>query len=55
MKKVSRRPFEDWLKQQNTHSRVQPAMGTKLEINQTILCIYHTPKPSFWQRLKGWK
>ncbi|VDG31498.1 hypothetical protein [Lactobacillus plantarum] [Lactiplantibacillus mudanjiangensis] len=55
MKKVPRRPFEIWLKSQNTHDRVQPVTGTKLENKQNILCIYHTLKPTLWQRLKGWK
>ncbi|WP_171000622.1 hypothetical protein [Lactiplantibacillus pingfangensis] len=54
MKKVSRVPFEIWLKQQNTHHRLQPVAGTKLEVNQIYLRVYHTPKPSVWQRVRGW-
>jgi len=55
MKKVSHKPFENWRKQQNTHDWAQPIAGTKLELNQIYLRVYHTPKPTVWQRLWGWK
>lgn len=53
MKKVSHKPFEIWLKQQNTHDRVQPVAGTSLDTELIKLRVYRTPKPTFWQRLKG--
>ena len=55
MKKVSRKPFEIWLKQQNTHDRVQPVTGIKSDVYLINLCVHHTLKRGFWQRLKGWK
>ena len=54
MSKVSRKVFEAGFKQQNTHTRLQPNAGTKLDARLINLCIYHTPKPSVWQRVRGW-
>jgi len=54
MKKVSRKPFETWLKQQNTHHRLQPVAGTKLDARLIKSRVYHTPKPSVWQRVRRW-
>lgn len=55
MTKVPREPFEIWLKDQNTHDRVQPVAGTALDAYFIKLRVYHTLKPTLWQRLKGWK
>ncbi|GAB7171408.1 MULTISPECIES: hypothetical protein [Lactiplantibacillus] len=55
MRKVPHKPFEIWLKQQNTHDRMQPVVGTALDAYLIKLRVYHTLKPTLWQRLKGWK
>ncbi|WP_158682885.1 hypothetical protein [Lactobacillus sp. CBA3605] len=54
MKKVSRMLFEIWPEQQNTHHRVQPVVGTKLETQHIIFRVNNTPKKTFWQRVRGW-
>lgn len=54
MKKVTRKPFDIWLEQQNTHTRLQPTAGTKLDACLINSCVYHTPKPSVWQRVRRW-
>lgn len=54
MRKVPRKPFEIWLEQQNTHHRLQPVAGTKLEIAQIIFRVNNTPKQTFLQRVRGW-
>lgn len=54
MKKVSHKPFEIWLEQQNTHDRVQPITGIKSDVYLINLQLHHTPKPSVWQRVRGW-
>ncbi|MDQ7937069.1 hypothetical protein RA086_05435 [Lactiplantibacillus sp. WILCCON 0030] len=38
----------------NVHDWVQPIMNTKFETHQILFRIYHTPKPTLWQRVWGW-
>ena len=54
MRKVAHKPFEIWLKQQNTHDRLHPNAGMNIEIYQTNSHVYRTTKLSFLQRLRGW-
>ena len=55
MKKVSRKPADKWLKKQKkTYDRAQPTVGTKLELSNIIFRVNHTPKQTFWQRVRGW-
>lgn len=51
MRKVSHKPFEIWLEQQNTHDRLHPNAGIELKANQTNLQVYRTSKTNLLQRL----
>lgn len=47
--------FKAWSEHKNTHDRMQPVVGTALDAYLIKLRVYHTLKPTLWQRLKGWK
>lgn len=53
MRKVPHKPFEIWVKQQNTQHRAQPASGIELKTKHTSLHVYRTPQMNLLQRSEG--